>query len=119
MDDYYFYKNHGICVKCRVRNAVKGKTKCPECQKKESAMALAYYREHREQQRERQKQYNKIRYQRLKDAGICTLCGKNPAEPGRVRCTECADRYARKPKQEKSRCVYVGQTAADSQMSAQ
>ena len=119
MEGYYFYKNHGICVNCRVRNAVKGKTKCPECQKKERAMALAYYREHREQQLERQKQYQKIRYKRLKDAGICTLCGKNPAKPGQTRCTVCVDRYARKPKRRKTRWVYVGQTAADGQMSAQ
>lgn len=34
----------------------------------------------------------KERYYFRKDNGICVDCGKNPAQPNRVRCEECAER---------------------------
>lgn len=36
------------------------------------------------------------RYRRLKAAGICVACGRNPASDGYVRCKECRERYEHK-----------------------
>lgn len=34
-------------------------------------------------------------YQERKEAGICTVCGKVPARPGKTHCERCAARSAR------------------------
>ncbi len=52
------------------------------------------------------KQYRYTLYHQRKDAGVCTLCGKAPARPGKAMCAECAQRnsagarrrYALKPR---------------------
>ena len=51
------------------------------------------------------KQYSYTLYHQRKDAGICTLCGKAPARPGRVICERCAQREA-----ERQKAKHVNQT---------
>lgn len=51
------------------------------------------------------KQYSYTLYHQRKDAGICTLCGKAPARPGRVICERCAQREA-----ERQKVKHVNQT---------
>lgn len=33
-------------------------------------------------------------YRKLKEAGICVVCCKKPARPGRAKCAECAIRHS-------------------------
>ena len=51
------------------------------------------------------KQYRYTLYHQRKDAGVCTLCGKAPARPGRVICERCAQREA-----ERQKAKYASQT---------
>lgn len=51
------------------------------------------------------KQYRYKLYHQRKDAGICALCGKFPARPGRVICERCAQREA-----ERQKAKHVNQT---------
>ena len=44
------------------------------------------------------KQYRYTLYHQRKDAGVCTLCGKAPARPGRVICERCAQRESERRK---------------------
>ena len=49
--------------------------------------------------------YRYTLYHQRKDAGVCTLCGKAPARPGRVICERCAQREA-----ERQKARHVNQT---------
>ena len=51
------------------------------------------------------KTYRRQRYHQRKDAGVCTLCGKAPARPGKVICERCAQREA-----ERQKAKYASQT---------
>lgn len=41
-------------------------------------------------------EYNKSRYYRLKEKGICVRCGRNLADPGRTQCFDCSDKKSKK-----------------------
>ena len=88
-DEYQFYKAHGFCVICRHNKAIKGQTKCATCKEKALRYQRGYVEEHKAKIKETQKIYQYARYHRLKDAGLCVICGKTPAEKGKSRCTEC------------------------------
>ena len=47
-------------------------------------------KEHAEQERAKRRE----RYARLKAAGICVVCCKNAARPGKAKCAECALRHS-------------------------
>ena len=42
-ETYRWYKAHGICVACHHRDAVPGRTMCPECTEKRRTACRAYY----------------------------------------------------------------------------
>lgn len=70
---------------------------CPECR------ARAAYNDSKSRNREKYNVYHKnwakIDYQKKKEAGICTKCGKRKAMPGKKKCGIClakdAERYRR------------------------
>lgn len=83
---YDWYKSHGICVRCRIRGAQPGKTRCLLCMSDDAD----YYEAHKNRRdeakhREQQKSY----YQRRKEAGICPKCGKRKPVSGGVFCGIC------------------------------
>jgi len=93
-DDYEHYKQHGICVKCRKEDAMIGATCCADCAEKraeydakrhEKLLSSGLYQEHRKRQNIKSKQLR----QRLREKGICYMCGKRPVEKGHTRCYEC------------------------------
>ncbi|MBR3239516.1 MAG: hypothetical protein IKF99_13870 [Oscillospiraceae bacterium] len=47
-------------------------------------------KEHAEQERAKRRE----RYAKLKAAGICVVCCKKPARPGKAKCAECAIRHS-------------------------
>ena len=86
-----FYKDHGICYRCGIRNAENGRYTCLLCMDKERERNRRYRETH--PLTEAQRKHNRImvnsRRDTLKAQGICVDCGKHPAANGRIRCTEC------------------------------
>lgn len=73
-------KNEGYCIRCYKRKAVKGKFHCVEC--------AAYFKKYYEKNQARKMIYQQQRREKLKAAGLCTACGKNPQ--GKILlCEEC------------------------------
>lgn len=99
--DYFWYKEHHICVECHAEEATRNSTRCSQC------LANRRERDRKQKQilrqspeyRERQKQYNKERRARLKEAGICTICGKRKARFNKTTCIECATKASKSKKQ--------------------
>lgn len=76
----------GLCISCGHEEAEPNKTKCWECAEKDRIAS-----ENRRKKPEIKKivaEYDKDRYQRNKENGICTHCGKKPKEKGLV-CISC------------------------------
>lgn len=85
MEEYYWYKEHHICVKCHQREARPHSVLCYDCADKE-----AMYREQNQRAyTEKEKQYKKSLYQKRKEAGICVRCGKRKSAVGVITCIDC------------------------------
>lgn len=52
--------------------------------------------------------YNRDRYYRLKEQGICVLCGKEKAVEGRTKCKSCADFENKKIKFNHQVAIHAG-----------
>lgn len=74
-----------LCVGCGKQDylTMKGKPLCAACQRRRDEVSLAY------RQSGRLAEYQKSRREAFKAAGLCSKCGKNAPEPGRVMCTDC------------------------------
>ena len=72
---YHRLKEQGICVYCKKRLAVQGKTKCDKC--------LAKIRARRDVNRSDIHRSERVSY------GICYICGKNNVIPEHGVCEEC------------------------------
>lgn len=94
--DYAWYKAHHICTQCQKQTARKGKVTCLQCSGAAIETSLTYWHdmpdEKKQAKLERRRQYNKRRRDSLKQAGICTMCGKKPAKQGRTLCQTCANK---------------------------
>lgn len=75
LDKYYKMKERGICVYCKKRQAVPGKTKCHQC--------LTKIRVKRDANRKDIARSERISY------GICYICGKKNAMSGHGVCEDC------------------------------
>lgn len=91
-------KAQGICVICGKRKVDDGLVRCHDCRLQANLNSRQAYKKRErnrdrkpltEAQKERNSLYMKERYKRLKDSGICVVCGKEHAEPGLVRCWSC------------------------------
>lgn len=96
--DWYF--QHGICVACGQADAAPHRKLCWECLYKSNERKCKYRANMTEEQKqsERKKDAERIkkRYAERKAAGKCVRCGKNPAEPGKVMCTMCRKKDAKR-----------------------
>lgn len=78
-----WYKQHGICQRC-YRDVEPGKTYCRKC--------LTYIRAgqiKRDPTGEKAHERDRKRRERLKAAGLCVNCGKEPAIEGQTLCQKC------------------------------
>ena len=91
--NYQFYKARGICPYCKKEKSVPGKVACQHCIDKQKRRAENMTPEERERLNARHRELDKLRYKKKKDAGICVMCGKTPAAPGRTYCAKCAERW--------------------------
>ena len=93
-EEYEWFKARGICPICRKHMAAPNRVSCPEClergklwyAKREKKPGLSTY-------------YTRLRRERRKAAGLCTICGKRPPEPGMVDCTWCKARIHERDRQ--------------------
>ena len=93
-ETYLFYKEHGICTVCHSRASIPGLTRCVDCTLRDvDARAM---QAPTAEQRERQAATSRARYQALKDAGLCVVCGQRPAADGHTLCLDCSTRRRRK-----------------------
>lgn len=97
--DRHFYQEHGICPRCRKNELFGDEKNCPECAAKEYSIIMPKRTENREHYNELHKEWSKKEYDRRKEVGICTRCGKRKAENGHYTCGICREkerRYKRK-----------------------
>ena len=79
---YAWYKEHGICPRCKRTWAAPGRVCCEECLKEKRIETMKFGGEYNARK-------CKERRERLKAQGLCVRCAKK-AEPGKVLCTKCA-----------------------------
>lgn len=98
-EDYAWFKSHGICPTCQKYPLIKGKSVCVQCSgaKLEHSVNrwLNLPADQKQADNERRREYQKRRRQKLKESGICTMCGKSPAKQGRTLCALCASKHNR------------------------
>lgn len=77
-------KKMGFCVDCGSNQIYGSENICPECAAKKYIQ-----NRQRPKDKERDRQYQHDRKERLKAAGTCVKCGKRKAESGKTRCQQC------------------------------
>lgn len=96
LEDYYWYKAHGICPRCGQRNAARNKVQCAECAEKHAESSNTYYLKKRDIIIEKYLKNNKERYNKRKEQHLCTRCGKPlPQSAKRKTCNVCAAKNRR------------------------
>lgn len=90
--NYEWYKEHHICVRCGQEKAERNHTLCLNCMMKNREESLNYNRKHRDEINAKNRVISKIRYERLKQQGICACCGKRPTKYNKVYCQHCGAR---------------------------
>lgn len=117
-DSYAWYKSHGICVECHSERAEPNKARCFECLEK-GRLRVEKHRKQNPELAVRAREAAKARYDRLKAAGICTVCGQKSAYKGHGTCYWCMLKKARlqrgyregtqKHYRERGLCTWCGQ----------
>jgi len=97
VSDYYWYRAHNICPRCKQNDAIPGQVLCPECAEK----ARKYRTAHRDRENARKRE----RRAQRKEQGLC-MCGK-PARPGRTKCLECFLRDRRTTKRKETKPIWL------------
>lgn len=86
-EDYYFFKEHGICTVCHQEMAEARHTMCLACRmdhnershtENRSAESIYAHQQHLKRRRELNLAF-----------GVCTTCGKRDASPGTSTCERC------------------------------
>ena len=109
-EEYEWYKSRHICVNCKAADAVRGQTRCPDCQELQKLQSKVYYDTHKEKMNQYSHEYYKRTYQERLDAGLCTCCGKRPPKTGCKRCETC---LARKRRTRRQRIIRQGAVPRD------
>ncbi len=84
-EEYHFYKDLHICVRCHKNRAEPHKVMCLECADKESEQN----RNSRKRNLEKEKKRDLDKYYKLKEMGICTYCKREKAVVGKTKCAKC------------------------------
>lgn len=111
--NYEYYKKHHICVRCGQEDAEKNHTLCLSCMMKNREYSLNYNNKHKEQRREKSRINSKIRYNRLKNLGICTSCGKRKTKNNKVCCEYCAAKINERNRKKYLLYVYATKDMAE------
>ena len=79
-----WYKDHGICPRCKKRFNKPGRVHCEVC-----LAEMVRSKNRRDPGGENRKVYDQDRRARLKAKGLCPVCGKRKPAEGRVECAIC------------------------------
>lgn len=85
-----WYLSHKICPRCGKNDLMGNETICPECRAKEVNNTLKNRKT--DEYNVYQRNWSKSTYQKRKEAGICTRCGKRKATQGLTTCAMCRAR---------------------------
>ena len=91
-ENYKFYKEHHIFVKCGREDAERNHTLCLNCMIKARERAVNYAKKHRKEIQEKSRIRSKCRYYKLKEQGICTSCGRRYTKNNKTLCSHCSAR---------------------------
>lgn len=85
-----WYLEHKICPRCGKNDLMGDETICPECRAKGTNVTLRNRK--KDKYNEYHREWSKSAYQKRKEAGICTRCGKRKATDGYTTCAMCRER---------------------------
>ena len=85
-----WYLSHKICPRCKKNDLMGNETICPECRAKETNTTLKNRK--KDEYNAYQRKLSKSIYQKRKESGICTRCGKRKATQGFTTCAMCRER---------------------------
>lgn len=85
-----WYLSHRICPRCTKNDLMGDETICPECRAKEVNTTLKNRK--KDEYNAYQRKLSKSIYQKRKESGICTRCGKRKATQGFTTCAMCRER---------------------------
>lgn len=97
-DEYHFYKDLKICVRCHKNAAEPKKVLCLECSDKDHEQ----YQKYRSENLVKLKEKDNNKYSMLKEQGICTYCKHEKAMPGKTKCRKCLAKIRNKRNAKKS-----------------
>ncbi len=83
-EEYHFYKDLHICVRCHKNQAEPNKVMRLECADKEREQN----RDSRKRNLEKEKKRDLEKYYKLKEMGICTYCKHEKAVVGKTKCAK-------------------------------
>ena len=95
MSDIYYEmrKAAGLCVRCGKAPPREGRTSCEACGRKTAAREHERWKSMTPEKHKARKAQMAQRRDALREAGICTVCGKRPARLDHDTCEECAEMY--------------------------
>ena len=97
-EEYRFYKERGICPRCRKEKAVASGVCCFDCiEKKQEYDRMRYKKQLESDHKHREKKnarWAELCRQR-REQGLCQRCGKRPAANNRVHCAMCLAKVRR------------------------
>lgn len=85
-----FFEQNGLCTFCGKNKVFGGEKTCPECRAKRAK----YRKPATEEQKKKNRERAKIRWNKRKEQGLCAKCGKYKAVNDRVFCRNCLDRHS-------------------------
>lgn len=85
-----WYLSHKICPRCGKNDLMGDETICPECRAKSVNNSLK--NREKDEYNVYQRNWSKSTYQKRKESGICTRCGKRKATQGLTTCAMCRAR---------------------------
>lgn len=84
-EEYHFYKDLGICVRCHKNTAEPHKVMCMECAVTDNERS----RLKRKENITERKKHDLDKYYWLKEQGICTYCKHERVVAGKTKCAKC------------------------------
>lgn len=96
-EEYDFFKELKICIRCKKEMSEPNKIMCWECQDKERE----YDKSKRLKNLEQAKQKDKEKYKRLKVQGICTYCKHEKVNTNTTKCSKCLSKIRNKRRNNK------------------
>ena len=87
-----FYKSIGLCPRCGKNRVIGNEKTCPECRAKSAEYQKKWREQHLDEYNQKQNVSHRNLYQKRKEAGLCTRCGKRKSLHNTLLCGICRDK---------------------------